>query len=128
MDQRPEQDRDLDRRPDLNTFLLVYDHDNGDGTGAGGGWFISKTHPSLSVPFNSLSKGDLIFMDQDNDTLIDHVRMEVGWNSSNDYADQHSVSRYHDFWNGVTHFANPSTVWVYQVHVDVLNTQPGLTT
>lgn len=79
------------------------------------------SHPSINAPFNSLSKGDVIFFDQDGNGAIDHARFEVGWNTSNDYADQHSVPRYHDFWSGVTHFANPTTVWVYQVHIDPAN-------
>lgn len=106
---------------DLYTFLTVFDHDNGDGTGAGGGWLEAKSHPNLNNPFNSLDRGDVIFFDQDNNGNIDHARFEVGWDAKNDYADQHSDPRHHDFWSGVTHFANPANVWVYQVRIDNAN-------
>ena len=94
---------------------------------------------TASQTYNSLSKGDLILFDWENDGLIDHVRVEAGWGApprtgyqssynnsywtTGDWADQPTQVRYHDMWNGYWQMtaAQRTGVKIYQVHIDPLN-------
>jgi hypothetical protein len=108
---------------ELYHFLVYEDHDNG-ASGPGGGWlFATTTGAYKSQLYNSLSKGDLIFMALDGGgySNIDHVRIEAGWDSNGDYADQHSPGRKHSFWNGAYENPNPDRVVIFQVHIDAAN-------
>lgn len=98
----------------LYFFLVYYDH--GSGSKGGGTLVADFVGVTASQTYNSLSKGDMIFMDWENNGVIDHVRIEVGYGTpartgyqssynnsywaTGDWADQHTPPRYHDFWNG----------------------------
>ncbi len=129
--------------PDLYNFLITYDHDNHNGGGAGGGT-LKRTDYGYGPynTYNDLGVGDLLFFDFGQGSGIDHVRMEIGWYSTQpsysgflqawnswvyrgDFADNQSPGRYHDFWNGF--YANkdgnvdPNYVTIYEVGIDTLN-------
>lgn len=130
--------------PDLYNFLTIYDHDNHNGTGNGGG-SLKRTDNGYGPGnvYDTLAAGDLLFFDFGQGT-IDHVRVEIGWYSQGfspphpgfyspwnswgyygDYADNQSPGRYHDFWNG--YWANqnggvdPQKVTIYEVSIDTRN-------
>jgi hypothetical protein len=94
-------------------YFLVYGEPQ---NGFPGGYVAAvKKGASSTQNYNVLGKGDLIFFDWEDNSSIDHVRMEVGWGTppstgykstynawwyTGDWADQHTPPRYHDFWNG----------------------------
>jgi len=120
----------------LYEFLML----DKDANGRGGGTLVSRTvGANPNQLYNSLSKGDLIFMDWTDDNIIDHVRVEAGWGTpprfgyqpsynnsywtTGDWADQHTEVRYHDFWHGYYQLdaTTRRTVQIFQVHIDPLN-------
>jgi hypothetical protein len=132
----------------LAYFLVVYDHDNHNGTGAGGGWVTRvDVAPGPSLLYDTLAKGDPIFMDFNGSTdqhWISHVRVEAGWYgpgvgpmvpyfqpSNNayvwqgDYADNQSPGRLHDQWSGyyavLGASGNPQNTVIWEVHIDSAN-------
>ena len=134
---------------DLYNFLVIYDHDNHNGTGAGGGWlYRTDVGYGAATQNDTLSYGDMLFFSfygGNNTSAIDHTRVEISWYSSGstlphaqgyyapwnawihygDYADNQSPGRYHDFWNGAYADAatglNPQQVVIWEVHVDSAN-------
>ncbi len=127
--------------PEFYDFLINYDHDQGS-TGPGGGTRVATTSGvTVSQTYNALSRGDMLFFSYGTVLgmrFVDHVRVEAGWNSTSftpyqiagrgpsvnapgDYADQNSIDRYHDFWNGVYWIAQPQNTVIWQVHIDPAN-------
>lgn len=105
-----------------------------------GGYVAAVTKGARDTDqYNALSRGDLLFFDWDDNGIIDHVRVEVGWGTpprtgyqanynysywaTGDWADQHTPPRYHDFWNGYYHLTptERTTVRIYQVHIRPTN-------
>jgi cell wall-associated NlpC family hydrolase len=117
----------------LEYFLV--DEDPGI-NGNPGGYIAENTKGALaSDKYNALSKGDLLFFDWEDNGSIDHVRIEVGWGTptstgyqsaynnsywtTGDWANQHTVPRYKDFWNAYYQLTSSqrASVRILQVHI-----------
>ena len=134
--------------PELYAFLTYWDHDNHNGTGAGGGWLKRiDVAPGPSLLYNQLGPGDLLFMDFNGSSdsgWISHVRVEIGWYApgvgplspyywppdnayvwQGDYADNQSPGRRHDQWSGFYAYTqaggNPQDLVVFEVSIDTRN-------
>ncbi len=108
----------------LYYFLVYKDHNNGS-SGPGGGWLVHTNYGiSFAEPHNYLYYGDLIFFASEGGGWwnIDHVKIETGWNTYYDWADQHSPGYWHTWWNGADHYPpNPGGYLLFQVHIDPAN-------
>lgn len=120
----------------LYQFLIYYDK----GAGSHGGATLKKEFVGVTAAqkYNTLTKGDLIFMDLDNTGGIDHVRVETGYGTpskigyqsayngsywtTGDWATQHNVPRYHDFWNGFYQMTPADQARAHIYEVDIPNT------
>ncbi len=117
----------------LYSFLVAWDH--GDLSHGGGTLVTSFVGVTASQTYNSLSKGDMIFFDFENNSQIDHVRVETGYGTpsrtgyqsaynnsywkTGDWGSQHNANRYRDFWNGYYQMSASmaATTKIYEVHI-----------